>query len=114
MAIFKLLPDESVLFSLTPDEATLLFYLLGVAAAQPLTIDEINVLANGLFEMSQVMFVVAAQRTFINDASAAQQKQEEAEKAKEKEKSHEKLEVMIKELQFQMKQMQKQIDALKK
>ena len=81
MEQFKLVPDESIFFALTPEEITLYFFILGFAVSETLTIDELNVLANGLFEWAQVLFVIASQRTLINDALQAQ---EEAAKAKEK------------------------------
>jgi hypothetical protein len=101
---FKLVPDESIFFNLTPDEATLLFYVLGITIAQSLTIDELNILANGLFETAQVLFVIASQRTLINDAIKAQQEKEDTEK----------LELEIKKLQNKIEHLQKQIDVLKK
>lgn len=114
MEQFKLISDESIFLELTPEEATLFFYFLGLVMAQSLTIDELNVLANGLFETAQVMFVIASLRTLINDAIQAQQNKEQAEKAQEEQKSGEKLESDIKELQDQIKCLQRQIDGLKK
>jgi predicted ribosome quality control (RQC) complex YloA/Tae2 family protein len=111
---FKLVSDESIFSDLTPEETTLVFYILGIAFSQSLTIDEINVLANGLFEMAQVLFIIASQRTLINDAIKAQQDKEDAEKAKEEKKSVERLESEIKKLQDYIENMQKQIDELKK
>ena len=111
---FKLVTDESIFLALTPEEATLLFYSWGLAMAQSLTIDEINVLANGLFEAAQIMFVIASYRTLINDAIEAQQDKKQTEKAKEGQKSAEKLESDIEELQEQIKSLQRQIDGLKK
>jgi len=110
----KLVADEPIFSELTPEETTLFFYLLGIAFAQPLTIDELNVLANGLFEMAQVMFVIASKRTLINDAIKAQQEKVDAEKGKDEKKSIEKLESEIKKLHDHIKNMQKQIDELKK
>lgn len=114
MEEFKLVPDESIFFDLTPDEATLVFYLLGLAVSQSLTINELNVLANGLFEMAQVMFVISSQRTLLNDAIKAQQEKEDAEKVKEEKKSVEELVLEIKKLQNHIESMQKQINELKK
>jgi septal ring factor EnvC (AmiA/AmiB activator) len=111
---FKLISDESIFLELTPEEATLLFYFWGLVMAQSLTIDELNVLANGLFETAQVMFVIASYRTLINDAIQAQQNKEQAEKAQEEQKSVEQLESDIKELQDQIKYLQRQIDELNK
>ncbi len=74
---YKEIPDESFLYDLSPEEITLLFYLLGIAISQPLTVDEISLLANGLFQTAQVMFVIAAQRSLVNDAISAQQDKEE-------------------------------------
>jgi predicted ribosome quality control (RQC) complex YloA/Tae2 family protein len=110
---FKLVPDESIFLDLTPEEVALIFTLWGLVAAQSLTIDELNVLANGLFETAQIMFVIASQRTLINDAIQAQQDKKETEKAKEEQNLTEKLESEIKKLQDQIKHLQKQIDELK-
>lgn len=111
---FKLVPDESIFLGLTPEEATLVFYLLGITFAQSLTIDELNLLANGLFETAQVMFVIASSRTLINDAIEAQQKKEDTEKEKIEKKSVGELEAEIKKLQDHIENMQKQIDELKR
>jgi septal ring factor EnvC (AmiA/AmiB activator) len=111
---FKLVPAESIFFDLTPEEVTLFFYVLGLNVAQSLTIDELNVLANGLFELAQVLFVIASQRTLINDAIKAQQEKDDADKAKEEKKSAEKLESDVKKLQDKIAYLQKQIDELKK
>lgn len=114
MEEFKLVPDESILFDLTPEEITLLFYFLGAIISPSFTIDELNVLGNALFEMAEVLIVIAAQRTLINDAIKAQQEKEDAEKAKEEKKSAEKLESEFKKLENKIKHMQKEIDELKK
>jgi hypothetical protein len=104
---FKEVPDQSLFFDLTPEEISLLFYLVGITIAQSLTVDELNVLANGLFETAQVMFVIASQRSLLNDAISAQQDEEEK-------KSTEKLELEIKKLQDKIEHLQKQINELKK
>ncbi|EIW20604.1 hypothetical protein SAMN04515679_1486 [Pelosinus fermentans] len=104
---YKEVPDDSLFYDLTPEEIALLFYLLGIIMAQSLTIDEINLLANGLLEAAQVMLVIAAQRVLINDAISAQQNEEEK-------KSTEKLELEVKKLQDQIEQLQKQINELKR
>lgn len=109
---FKSVPEESIFFDLTPEEVTLVFYLLGITFSQSLTIDELNLVANGLFEIAQVMFVIAASRSLINDAIEAQQKKEDTEKEKIERKSVEKLEAEIKKLQEHIENMQKQIDEL--
>ena len=71
---FKLVCSESVFLNFSPDETTLFFYTLGIAIAKSLTIDELNVLANGLFETAQVLFVIASNRTLMNDTIKAQKK----------------------------------------
>lgn len=114
MEEFKSVPDESVLFDLTPEEVALIFFLLGLAFSPALTIDELNTLANGLLEMAQVFLVIAAQRTLINEAIAAQQEKKDAKKAKEETKSVEQLESEIKKLHDHIENMQKQITELKK
>lgn len=114
MEQFKLVPEESIFLELTPEEATLLFYFWGLVMAQSLTIDELNVLANGLFETAQVMFVIASYRTLINDTIQAQQNKAQNEKTQEEEKSTERLEIDIKVLQDQIKCLQRQIDELSK
>lgn len=107
MEDFKIIPDESVLFTLNPEEVTLVFYVLGIVAAKALTINEINVLANGLFEMAQVMFVIAAQRGFINDALEEKQTQKEK-------KSVEGWMLTVEELQNKIENLQQQINQMNK
>lgn len=107
MEKFEEVPDQSLFFDLTPEEISLLFYLVGITIAQSLTIDELNVLANGLFETAQVMFVIASQRSLLNDAISAQQDEEER-------KTTEKLELEVKKLQDKIEHLQKQINELKR
>lgn len=114
MEEYKSVPDESIFFDLTPEEITLLFYALALSASKSLTIAELNVLANGLFETAQVMFVIASQRTLLNEAMEAQQNKEASEKAQEEKKSAENLMVEIQKLQNKIEYLQKQIDELKK
>ncbi|SFM03077.1 hypothetical protein SAMN04490355_103435 [Pelosinus propionicus DSM 13327] len=104
---YKEVPDDSLFYDLSPEEITLLFYLLGIALSQPLTVDEISLLANGLFETAQVMFVIAAQRSLVNDAISEQQDKEEK-------KSTEKLELEVKKLQDKIENLQKQINEWKR
>lgn len=111
---FRVIPDESVLFDLSPEEVTLLFYALGLAIAPSLTIDELNVIANGLFLVAQVLFTIASQRTLLNDAIKAQEEKEASEKSKEDKKSVEKLESEMKKLKAQIENLQKQIKELSK
>ena len=111
MEEFKLVPEESIFFNLTPEEISLYFFLLGLAVSETLTIDELNVLANGLFEWAQVMFVIASQRTLISDAIQAQK---EAAKTKEDKTSVEDFASEIKQLREQCKHLQEQIDQLNK
>jgi hypothetical protein len=101
---FKVVSDESIFLNLTPEEVTLLFFILGITIAQSLTIDDLNTLANGLFETAQVMFLIAAQRSFINDLINAQQEKEDAAKLKSE----------IQKLQDKIEYLQKQLDELKK
>lgn len=108
---YKTAPDESIFLDLSPDEASLLFYVFGVAISQSLTIDELNLLGNGLFEMAQVMLVIAAQRTLLNDAMSA--KQEESDDQTKEEKSSQEWMAEIKKLQDQIELLQKQIDELR-
>ncbi|AIF53515.1 hypothetical protein [Pelosinus sp. UFO1] len=114
MEEFKLLPDQSIFFDLTPEEVTLVFYLLGITFSQALTIDELNLVANGFFEIAQIMFVIASSRELINDAIEAQQKKEDTEKEKIERKSIGELEAEIKKLQDHIENMQKQINELKR
>lgn len=104
MEKFEVVSTESIFLDLTPEEVSLLFYVLGIAIAQSLTIDELNLLANGLFETAQVMFVIASQRSLINDAIDALQEKEDIEKAKSD----------VEKLQDKIEYLQKQIDELKK
>lgn len=109
MEQFKLVADESVFLALTPEEITIYFFILGLAVAETLTIDELNVLANGLFEWAQVLFVIASQRTLLNDVIQAQ---EEAAKAKEEKTADENVAAALKRLQEQCQHLQAQIDKL--
>jgi len=113
---FEIAPTQSIFTDLTPEETTLIFYVLGVAISQPLSIDEINLLGNGLVITAQVMLTIAAQQTLFNDILEAQQEKEkgkkDTEKAKEEKKQTENSESEIKKLQDQIKHLQKQIDAL--
>ena len=104
MEKFEVVSAESIFLNLTPEEVSLLFFVLGIAIAQSLTIDELNLLANGLFETAQVMFVIASQRSLINDAIDALQEKENIEKAKSD----------VEKLQDKIEYLQKQIDELKK
>lgn len=101
---FEVVSDESIFSNLTPDEVALLFFVLGITIAQSLTIDELNLLANGLFETAQVLFVIASQRTLINDAIDALQEKEDIEKTKSD------VEKLLDKIEY----LQKQIDELKK
>lgn len=105
---YKTTPDESFLFDLSPNEASLFFYVLGFTVAQSLTIDELNLLGNGLLEMAQVMIVIAAQRTLLNDAN-----QEESDSQTKEEKSPQDWMTEIEKLQDQIELLQKQIDELR-
>jgi septal ring factor EnvC (AmiA/AmiB activator) len=109
---FRLISDESVLVDLSPEEVTLIFYVLGLAIAPTLTIDELNVIANGLFLLAQVLFTIASQRTLINDVIKAQEEKEASEQSKEDKKSVEKLESEMKKLKDQIENLQKQIKEL--
>lgn len=82
MEEFKLVPDRSRFFEFSPEEITVFFFLVGLTIEELLTIDELNVLANGLFELAQVLFMIASQRTLLNDAIAAQKKRKMPKKQK--------------------------------
>ena len=114
MEEFKLLPDKSVFIGLSPEEITLIFYVAGLNLSKSLTIDELNLLANGLFEMAQVLFVIASQRILINDVIIAQKLKEDAEIIKEEKKSAANLELKVKTLQDQIEFLQEQIGVFKK
>ena len=101
---FEVVSEESIFLNLTPEEVSLLFFVLGITIAQSLTIDDLNLLANGLFETAQVMFVIASQRSLINDAIDALQEKEDTEKAKSD------VEKLLDKIEY----LQKQIDELKK
>lgn len=113
MEKFKLVPEQSIFLDLTPEQGTLFFYLLGLAVAPELTIDELNVLANGLFETAQILFTIASYRTLINDIIQAQQDKQATKQAQAGQKFAEKLASEIKKLQEQIKHLQNQIDELK-
>jgi len=107
---FKEVPSESIFYEITPEESSILFYFLGLVISEKLTIDELNLLANGLFETAQVMFIIASHRQMLNDALQAQldKKDEEAAAA-----SAESMKREVTELKQQIRQLQKQIDELK-
>jgi len=107
---FKEVPSESIFYEITPEESSILFYFLGLVISEKLTIDELNLLANGLFETAQVMFIIASHRQMLNDALQAQQDKQDAQKAAE---SAESMKQEITELKLQIRQLQKQIDQLK-
>lgn len=109
---FKEVPEESIFFEITPEESAIFFYFLGLVISEKLTIDELNLLANGLFETAQVMFIIASHRQLFNDAIQAQQDKQDDEKAKEAAVAAEKMKLEIKSLQGQIKHLQKQIDEL--
>lgn len=112
MEEFNLIPDESVFFDFTPEEVSLVFYLWGLLVTPSLTIDELNVLGNGLFLLAQVLFTIATQRTLLNDSVKAQK--ETFKQPKEDGKSVENLELEIKKLQEQIEKMQKKIEKFEK
>ncbi|MDF2930543.1 hypothetical protein [Anaerospora sp.] len=107
---FKEVPSESIFYEITPEESSILFYFLGLVISEKLTIDELNLLANGLFETAQVMFIIASHRQMLNDALQAQldKKDEEAAAA-----SAESMKREVTELKQQIRKLQKQIDELK-
>lgn len=107
---FKEVPSESIFYEITPEESSILFYFLGLVISEKLTIDELNLLANGLFETAQVMFIIASHRQMLNDALQAQQDKKDAEEAAASTKS---MKQEITELKQQIRQLQKQIDQLK-
>lgn len=111
---FKVVPEESVLFDLSPDEISLLFYILGIGLAQSLTIDEIRILGTGLFLTGEVLLTILAQRLLFNDALEAQQADKTTEKANQEKKSIEELQYQNKKLQNQIQHLQQQVDQLMK
>ncbi len=110
---FKEVPSESIFYEITPEESSILFYFLGLVISEKLTIDELNLLANGLFETAQVMFIIASHRQMLNDALQAAQDKKDEEKAKQAAVSVASMSREIKDLQQQIRQLQKQIDELK-
>jgi hypothetical protein len=109
---FKLLPEESVLFDLGPDEITLFFYLIGIGLAQSLTIDEIRLLGNSFFLTGEILLAILAQRLLINDALEVQQAYEVTAKAKQEKGPIEELQSQNKKLQKQIQHLQQQMDQL--
>lgn len=108
--LFKEVPAESIFYEITPEESSILFYFLGLVISEKLTIDELNLLANGLFETAQVMFIIASHRQMLNDALQARQDRKDAQEAAA---SAESMKREITELKQQIRQLQKQIDQLK-
>lgn len=113
MEQFKEVPEESIFYEITPEESAIFFYFLGLVISEKLTIDELGLVANGLFETAQVMFTIASHRQMINDAIQAVQDKKDEEKAKQAAVSVASMSREIKDLQQQIRQLQKQIDELK-
>ena len=111
---FALIPEESIFLDLTPEESALFFFILGLVISQSLSIDELNLLANGLFETAQIMFVIASHRTLINDVLEAQADKEKGktEHTKPDPRSAPNMQSELKKLQDQINHLQKQIEAL--
>jgi predicted RNase H-like nuclease (RuvC/YqgF family) len=126
--------NEWSLFKSTPNEIALLAFLFGFTLAEPLTIEEQNVLGNFFFETGQILFTIASQRTLLEAIQKEQQKEASTDKDKDKDKdnqnhnhkkqadqtSEEKIQQQIEqmlnqnqELQRQIQQLQDQIDQLK-
>ena len=108
--LFKTVPAESIFFEITPQESALFFYFLGAVISEKMTIDELNLLANGLFETAQVLFIIASHRQLLNDVLQAQQDKKDAEEAAA---SAESMKREITELKQQIRQLQKQMEQLK-
>lgn len=109
MEEFKLVPEESPLLHISPDEITVLFYILGIGIAESLTIDELRVLGSGLFLMGEVFLTIVSQRILFNDALAAQQ---EHDAIKKTEQSIEELQSQNKTLQNQIEHLERQVNEL--
>jgi predicted RNase H-like nuclease (RuvC/YqgF family) len=122
--------NEWSLFNSTPNEIALLAFLLGFTLAEPLTIEEQNVLGNFFFETGQILFTIASQRTLLEAIQKEQQKEASTDKNQEnqshshkkqadqtsEEKIQQQIEQMLnqnQELQRQIQQLQEQIDQLK-
>jgi uncharacterized protein YlxW (UPF0749 family) len=117
--------NEWSLFKSTPNEIALIAFLFGFTLAEPLTIEEQNVLGSFFFEAGQTLFVIAAQRTLLE----VTQKETSLKDPENQSHSHEKpvdptleekiqqqIEKMLhqnQELQRQIRQLQEQIDQLK-
>ncbi len=114
MKEFKLLPEESGLFELSPDEITLIFYILGIGLAQSLTIDELRIFGTGFFLTGEVLLTILAQRLLLNDVLVVQKEYEATEKAKQEQQSIEELQFQNKKLQNQIQRLQQQMDQLLK
>lgn len=107
---FQEVPSESIFYEITPEESSILFYFLGLVISEKLTIDELNLLANGLFETAQVMFIIASHRQMLNDVLQARQDKQDAEESAA---AAESMKREITELKQQIRQLQKQIAELK-
>jgi len=99
---FKVVSAESAFLDLSPDEITLLSYIIGIGLAQALPIDELRVLGGCFFLTGEVILTIVAQRVLINDALAAQQEENATGQVNQS----------IKELQFQNQSLQNQIQQL--
>lgn len=91
------------MFNATPDEMALLGVILGFALANPLTIEQQNVLGNVLFEAGEIIIVIAAQRTLLESIKNEQQNQKPSENVQSE----------IEQMQNQIHQLQNQIEQLK-
>jgi predicted RNase H-like nuclease (RuvC/YqgF family) len=105
--------DELSLFNATPDEMALLGVILGFTLAKPLTINELNVFGNVLFEAGEILLVIAAQRTLIESINKDQEKQDNK-TGQAAQKSSEDVHSKIEQLQQQIHQLQNQLEQLKK
>lgn len=119
MEEYKLVPEKSGFQEFSPEDISLFFFVEALGISTLFTIDELNVLANGLFEMAQVLFVIASHRTLINDIIKKKQEEQEkqkevAKKEKEEKTSTSQLQSAVEKLQETVKQMQQQINELKK
>lgn len=105
MEQYKVLTRQSVFSDVTPDELSLLVYLIGICLAQSLTIDELRVMGSSFFLTGEVLLTIAAQRVLLNDELTAMQNHQEPQ-------STEELQAQIKKLQSQIQHLQQQLDLL--
>lgn len=105
---FKLLPEQSALFALSPEEVSLIDYLIGLDITQKFTIDELIVLGSAFCLIASLFITLAWQRKLLNDTLGIQQQNEVKQTKKDE------LKQQLKELEHHAQGLQQQLNRLKR